>query len=55
MTMTRQSKITELKTASSAMYAEYIAKRNSDAGAADYAWDMYQQLDLQLERLQQGE
>jgi hypothetical protein len=52
-------KTTELKKAiadrkreSKSMYAEYVAKRYTDKGLADYAWQMMEQLDREAEELE---
>ncbi len=47
------SKIEELKRGADAMYAEYVAKRDTDKGAADYAWEMYRQLDKEMQKAEE--
>jgi sarcosine oxidase delta subunit len=50
--MKKTDKIAELKRASDAMYAEYLNARDTDKGAADFAWEQYQSFVLQIERLE---
>lgn len=52
MMVKQTEQITELKKAANAMYEEYVAKRDTDKGAADYAWEMYLSLDRQIEQLE---
>ena len=44
--------IADRKQESKAMHAEYVAKRDTDKGAADYAWEMMERLDREVETLE---
>jgi hypothetical protein len=55
MSKSRQSitkAIADRKQESTAMHAEYVAHRNTESGAADYAWETSERLDKEVERLE---
>ena len=52
MKTAKQRKLEDLKRGWAAMYEEYLKHVDKDKGAADYAWEMYQRFDREIEQLE---